>query len=66
MNRGQGSFSDIAVIGDYVDIPSVNLGCGYFNQHSTSEYIDLEVMILCKNKVLRILQEGYCPFLVQP
>jgi di/tripeptidase len=60
-NHGMGSFSDIAIIDEYVDIPSVNLGAGYFNQHSHSEYIDLEVMNLCKNKVFRMLENGYNP-----
>jgi hypothetical protein len=60
-NRGKGVFSDITVIGNYNNIPSVNLGAGYKNQHSENEYIDLELLTLTLNKVKRMLGEGYVP-----
>jgi hypothetical protein len=60
-NYGRGVFSDITIIGDYINIPSVNLDAGYKHQHSTNEYTDLEMLNLTRNKVLRMLTEGYIP-----
>lgn len=54
-NRGRGIFTDIFNIGNYYDFPCVNLGVGYFNQHSEKEYIDIEIMELSKRKLNRML-----------
>lgn len=60
-NRGHGIFSDITILGHHYDMPCVNLGCGYFKQHTNQEYIDLEVMNLCRSKLNRMLEVGYVP-----
>jgi len=64
-NRGRGIFTDIANIGYYYDFPCVNLGCGYFKQHTPEEYIDIEIMEMSKRKLNRMLEEGYVPKLEQ-
>jgi hypothetical protein len=54
-NRGKGIFTDISTISKHYDFPCVNLGVGYFNQHTALEYIDVEVMALAKRKLNRML-----------
>lgn len=41
----QGSFSDISVIAPAAKIAAVNLSCGYYNAHSTSEYVVYDEMM---------------------
>lgn len=39
-----GSFSDISIIAPYLGCAAVNLSCGYYNPHTTAEYINLAEM----------------------
>ena len=52
-----GSSSDIYYLTEYYCIPSVNLSAGFFNEHSTEEYIDLEIYRTIKEKVKLILRD---------
>jgi putative aminopeptidase FrvX len=40
-----GSFSDISVIAPVAKIAAVNLSCGYYNAHSTAEYVVYDEMM---------------------
>jgi di/tripeptidase len=51
-----GTFSDISILGEVWDIASVNLSCGYYNEHTKKEYIifhELEKTIKRANKMLK-------------
>ena len=61
-NRGRGIFTDIMILGEHYDLPMINLGVGYFKQHTPDEYIDLEIMEMCKRKLDRMLR---CQFKIQ-
>ena len=39
-----GSFSDISVVAPYLGCAAVNLSCGYYNAHTTKEYVVIEEM----------------------
>ena len=39
-----GTFSDISVLAPYIDCAAVNLSCGYYKAHTTSEYVVLKEM----------------------
>ncbi|MDD3123211.1 MAG: hypothetical protein PHC62_06860 [Candidatus Izemoplasmatales bacterium] len=54
---GYGSFSDISIISPAYDIASVNLGIGYYNEHSTDEYLKINEMYDTINKVISILKD---------
>jgi len=49
-----GSFTDICNISDIIGVSSVNLSCGYYKQHTTSEYVNLEEMTRCTNEVIKL------------
>lgn len=51
-----GLFSDISVIAPFLGVAAVNLSCGYFNPHTTSEYIDINVVNLNINRVVQIIE----------
>jgi hypothetical protein len=59
-NRGRGIFTDIMIIGEHYNFPMINLGIGYFKQHTNEEYIDIEIMEMCRRKLNRMMQE-YIP-----
>lgn len=40
-----GSFSDIAVLSDNYDIPSVNIAIGYYNEHTVNEYLNIQELV---------------------
>lgn len=40
-----GSFSDISNLAPYSGVAAVNLSCGYYNAHTTSEYVVIEEMM---------------------
>lgn len=52
----KGIFSDIYVIGPRWNIPSVNLSIGYYNEHTTKEYLSLIEMQKTIEKVKNILE----------
>ena len=43
--EAHGSFSDISNLSPDCDIASVNLSCGYYNAHTTDEYVVFEEML---------------------
>ena len=40
-----GSFSDISVLAPAAEVAAVNLSCGYYNAHLTTEYVVIEEML---------------------
>ena len=51
-----GSFTDISVLCPHFKVSGVNLSCGYYNAHTTNEYIDLEELQWTINKTLKFLK----------
>lgn len=56
-NKCYGTFSDISIISPMYDIASVNLSAGYYNEHTSTEYIDLNDLHYTINGVKNILSE---------
>jgi hypothetical protein len=54
-----GYMSTISILQDYYGTPAVNLSVGYFNEHYTNEYIDIDAVALTKKKLNRILGHGF-------
>ncbi len=52
-----GSFSDISVICPHFGFAGVNVSAGYFNEHTTSEYIDIGGMEYTIDRVCNILND---------
>jgi hypothetical protein len=52
-----GSFSDISVLCPEWDVAGVNLSIGYYNEHTTKEFINLEQMNATIDKVIQILMQ---------
>ena len=50
-----GSFSDISIIAPFLGCAAVNISCGYYNAHTTNEYIIVGEMIENINQVCKIL-----------
>lgn len=53
-----GSFSDICSISPVYDVASVNLSIGYYNEHTSSEYINLTHMNETIDKVAKMLDDS--------
>jgi hypothetical protein len=53
--KGYGTFSDISILGPAYDIATVNLGIGYYNEHTTNEYLVIDEMWDTINVVSDIL-----------
>lgn len=51
-----GSFSDISVIAPYLGCAAVNLSCGYYNAHTTKEYVVMHEMEEVIRQVCKILK----------
>jgi hypothetical protein len=51
-----GSFTDVCEIGSTFNIAIVNLSAGYYNEHTSSEYIKLHELANTINKVVKILK----------
>lgn len=51
-----GSFSDIQIFTDYYEIPSVNVCCGYYNQHTLKERLVLDELCLTISRLETILR----------
>lgn len=45
LKEAYGSFSDISVIAPALCIAAVNMSCGYYNAHTTSEYVIIDEMM---------------------
>lgn len=52
-----GTFSDICHFSPELDVASVNISCGYYNQHTTKEYVVLEEMEATIDKVIKLLEK---------
>ena len=50
-----GCYSDIMDLTDYYMIPSVNVSAGYYNQHSSREYLVLDELDLTCTRLLKML-----------
>lgn len=57
---GIGSFSDITILGKYWGICSANLSIGFYNEHSISEYIELEAIEDTIRKIPDLLKDLGC------
>ena len=53
-----GSFSDIGHLSPECDKASVNLGCGYYNQHTLQEYVIFEEMFDTFKAVKKLLSKA--------
>lgn len=51
-----GSFSDISVVAPFLKCAAVNLSCGYYNAHTTDEYVELKEMERGIEEVCNILE----------
>jgi hypothetical protein len=51
-----GSFSDISIIAPHYGISAVNLSSGYYNAHTTSEYVVIEHMESILDKTIKFLE----------
>lgn len=54
--EAQGSFSDISVLCPGWNIAGVNLSCGFYDEHSTREYLNLNHLARTVDAVERILR----------
>lgn len=50
-----GSFSDISILAPFLKCAAVNLSCGYYNAHTTAEYVVLSEMNKSLNEACKIL-----------
>ena len=60
--KAYGTFSDISHLSPATDIASVNLSCGYYNAHTTQEYVvmsEMENTIKVVEKLLETESEQY-------
>lgn len=55
--KATGSFSDIGHLSPDGDVASVNLSCGYYKAHTTSEYVVFEEMMNTIDKVTLLLDD---------
>lgn len=53
--KARGSFTDIVNLSDTCRVASVNLSCGYYNAHTTSEYVIVEEMLHTIDVVKKLL-----------
>ena len=51
-----GSFSDISVVAPFLKCAAVNLSCGYYNAHTTQEYVVITEMMESINQASKILE----------
>ena len=51
-----GSFSDISHLSPATGVSSFNISCGYYNAHTTSEYVVMEELYDCIQKVIKLLE----------
>ena len=51
-----GTYSDISTLSPQYDVASVNLSSGYYNEHTSSEYINVNHMFRTINKIIKMLK----------
>jgi hypothetical protein len=56
-NESKGSYSDITDITDDTGIPSVNVSCGYYNQHTESEVLHVDELEMNIGRVVQMLAD---------
>ena len=56
--KENGSTSDVRVISNEFKIPHANLSVGYYNEHTSSEYIDIESFLLTRKKLEKIIKDN--------
>ena len=56
-----GSFTDICYISPKIGASSVNLSSGYYNAHTTSEYVVFKEMVSTKEAVETLIKEACLP-----
>lgn len=56
-NTECGTFSDISLLGPAWDIAAVNLSCGYYNEHTSYEYINFKELVENLERVKIMLQK---------
>lgn len=54
---GHGTFSDISVLAPAYDLAAVNLGIGYYHEHSKDEILFVDEMFDTVNRVINILED---------
>lgn len=54
--KAYGSFSDISNLAPACQVAAVNLSCGYYDAHTTNEYVVLEEMAHTQNVVEKLLE----------
>lgn len=52
-----GSFSDISHLSPECDVASVNIGCGYYRQHTLEEYVVFEEMLHTYKMVKKLMAD---------
>ena len=57
-SRNYGSFSDISNLSPVCKVSSVNISCGYYNAHTTSEYVVLEEMENSIKTTIKIIEDA--------
>ena len=60
-NKEYGSYSDVSTLSTHYDIAGCNVSAGYYNQHTTTEFIYMVHLENTIEKVLQILQDGTEP-----
>lgn len=55
--KAYGSFSDISTLAPFAGIAAVNLSCGYYNAHTTSEKVSMEEMFHTIDIVSGLLED---------
>lgn len=53
-----GSFSDISTLSPACGVSSVNISCGYYNAHTTDEYVVLEEMENSIKQTIKLIKQG--------
>lgn len=51
-----GSFSDICNLSEETLVSSFNISCGYYNAHTTDEYVVMEELEECIKRVIKLLE----------
>lgn len=51
-----GSFSDISVLAPYLECAAVNLSCGYYNAHTTQEYVKWAEMLTAVKEGCKLIE----------
>lgn len=53
-----GSFSDISIIAPELKVAAVNLSCGYYNAHTTKEYVVWDEMVKITQEAIKLIDRA--------